>query len=257
MLCLDSCARGPGRHIENVRRWASAALTCLCPMLAATGFGQDFRIVGFAPGSDYYGNARPADLPGLGGEGSGSTYDIGVYELPPDVSFAVYVAQSGDGTAGTNWVTAFTNVQTALSHPYAAYEGVWIKAGIYAITNPIVLTNNVALYGGFAGHEIWRGEKKHPIKILDQHACIGTRNDVAANLIRLIDACKHEILMQNSYVVLSDALTEALKRASARGVKIILHTNSGASTDAMSCANVSWMRCVSRARYSWIIASPG
>lgn len=105
-----------------------------------------------------------------------------------------------------------------------------LKKYVETFTKEITGYKNLS---GFAGHEIWRGEKKHPIKILDQHACIGTRNDVAANLIRMIDACKHEILMQNSYVVLSDALTEALKRASSRGVKIILHTNSGASTDAI------------------------
>lgn len=86
---------------------------------------------------------------------------------------------------------------------------------------------------GYAGHDLWNGERSYPVKILDQHSCIGTRNDVAANLIRLIDASRHEVLMQNSYVVLSDALTKALQRASARGVKIVLHTNSGASTDAI------------------------
>jgi putative cardiolipin synthase len=85
----------------------------------------------------------------------------------------------------------------------------------------------------FRSFRLWQGERPYPVKILDQHACIGVRNDVAANLIKLIDASKHEVLMQNSYVVLSEALTEALKRASARGVKIILHTNSGASTDAI------------------------
>jgi putative cardiolipin synthase len=99
-----------------------------------------------------------------------------------------------------------------------------------------LFTKEIANYkniSSYAGHQIWRGERKHPIKILDQHSCIGSRNDVAANMIKLIDASKYEILMQNSYVVLSDALTESLKRASARGVKIILHTNSGASTDAI------------------------
>ncbi|MFZ2959036.1 MAG: phosphatidylserine/phosphatidylglycerophosphate/cardiolipin synthase family protein [Candidatus Ozemobacteraceae bacterium] len=107
-------------------------------------------------------------------------------------------------------------------------EGLQKDAETY--NTEIVGYKNISSFRSFS---LWRGERSFPVKILDQHSCMGTRNDVAANLIRLIDASKHEVLMQNSYVVLSDALTEALKRASARGVKIILHTNSGASTDAI------------------------
>ncbi len=105
-----------------------------------------------------------------------------------------------------------------------------LRKHVELFTKEITNYKNIS---GYAGHEIWRGEGKNPLKIVDQHSCVGVRNDVAANMIRLIDACEHEIIMQNSYVVLSDALTEALKRASARGVKIFLHTNSGASTDAI------------------------
>ncbi len=105
-----------------------------------------------------------------------------------------------------------------------------LKKYVKLFSDEIVTYKNLSSY---ASHQLWRGERAFPVKILDQHSCVGVRNDVAANMIRLIDAAKHEVLMQNSYVVLSDALTEALKRASTRGVKIILHTNSGASTDAI------------------------
>ena len=105
-----------------------------------------------------------------------------------------------------------------------------LKAHLKTFSEDIVRFKNITSY---ASHQLWRGERAYPVKILDQHSCVGVRNDVAANMIRLIDACKYEVLMQNSYVVLSDALTKALIRASARGVKIILHTNSGASTDAI------------------------
>jgi phosphatidylserine/phosphatidylglycerophosphate/cardiolipin synthase-like enzyme len=47
----------------------------------------------------------------------------------------------------------------------------------------------------------------------------------------MIDACRSEILIQNAYVVLDEAAEAALRRASKRGVKIILCTNSGESTN--------------------------
>lgn len=40
------------------------------------------NVLGFAPSSDYYDNPRPVDRVGIGAEGSGSGYDIGIYELP-------------------------------------------------------------------------------------------------------------------------------------------------------------------------------
>ena len=41
------------------------------------------NVLGFAPGSDYYGTLRPVDIAGFGAEQTGSEYDIGVYEVPP------------------------------------------------------------------------------------------------------------------------------------------------------------------------------
>lgn len=84
---------------------------------------------------------------------------------------------------------------------------------------------------GYASFELFRGERLKPVKILDKHSMIGTREDIGPNLIRLIDACKHEILIQNAYVVLSADAEKALVRAAARGVKIVLNTNSGESTN--------------------------
>jgi len=83
----------------------------------------------------------------------------------------------------------------------------------------------------FASFEMFRGERLKPVKILDKHSMLGTREDIGPNLIRLIDACRHEILIQNAYVVLSPEAEKALARAAARGVKIVLNTNSGASTN--------------------------
>ncbi|HEY9071232.1 MAG TPA: phosphatidylserine/phosphatidylglycerophosphate/cardiolipin synthase family protein [Candidatus Ozemobacteraceae bacterium] len=84
---------------------------------------------------------------------------------------------------------------------------------------------------GYASFELFRGERLKPVKILDKHSMLGTREDIGPNLVRLIDACKHEILIQNAYVVLSPDAEKALVRAAARGVKIVLNTNSGESTN--------------------------
>ncbi len=70
------------------------------------------------------------------------------------------------------------------------------------------------------------------VKIIDKHALVGFRNDITAEMVRYMDACKKEIIIQNPYVVLTDRAMAALKRASARGVKIIVHTNSPISSDS-------------------------
>ncbi len=77
----------------------------------------------------------------------------------------------------------------------------------------------------------FQGERAVPVRILDRHSLLGTRRDIGENLIRMIDASRDEILIQNAYVVLDAAAEAALRRASGRGVKIILCTNSGESTN--------------------------
>lgn len=83
----------------------------------------------------------------------------------------------------------------------------------------------------YNSYSMFRGERQMPVRILDRHSLLGTRRDIAPNLIRMIDACRTEILIQNAYVVLDEAAEAALRRASNRGVKIILCTNSGESTN--------------------------
>lgn len=84
---------------------------------------------------------------------------------------------------------------------------------------------------GYASFELFRGERLKPVKILDKHSMLGPREDIGPGLTRMIDACRHEILIQNAYVVLSPEAEKALVRAAKRGVKIVLNTNSGASTN--------------------------
>ncbi|MDD4103365.1 MAG: hypothetical protein PHU80_12145, partial [Kiritimatiellae bacterium] len=65
----------------------------------------------------------------------------------------VFVAPSVAGASdGASWATAYTNLQTAVNDPNAV-NGIWVKQGVYAIQTPIFMSNNGAIYGGFAGTE--------------------------------------------------------------------------------------------------------
>lgn len=85
----------------------------------------------------------------------------------------------------------------------------------------------------YSGYQLFRGERPMPVKILDKHSRIGALNGITPNLIKMIDACRNEIIIQNPYLVITEEAEAALKRAAARGVKIIFHTNSAESTDSL------------------------
>jgi phosphatidylserine/phosphatidylglycerophosphate/cardiolipin synthase-like enzyme len=76
----------------------------------------------------------------------------------------------------------------------------------------------------------WKSGGIFPCKVLDKHSLAGDTNEITPNLIRLFDSAEDEILIQNAYLVLTKASLGALKRASDRGVKIRILTNSPAST---------------------------
>jgi len=84
----------------------------------------------------------------------------------------IYVAKTGDGSAATiGWSTAFTNVQDALDT--AAILGnseIWVAAGVYypdegksqidnVVTSTFVITDNIALYGGFDISDTHKSER--------------------------------------------------------------------------------------------------
>lgn len=72
-----------------------------------------------------------------------------------------------------------------------------------------------------------------PVRILDKHSFNAERNDITENILRLIDAATHEIIFQNPYIEITPVTLAAIRRADARGVKIIIHTTSPASTDSL------------------------
>lgn len=85
----------------------------------------------------------------------------------------------------------------------------------------------------FASFRLFNGERSYPTRILDKHSINGPRNDITANLSGLMDAAESEIIIQNPYVVLTEEARAAIKRASDRGVKVIIHTNSPMSSDSL------------------------
>ncbi len=88
---------------------------------------------------------------------------------------------------------------------------------------------------GYDYYEPFHGDLSYPVTVLDKHALVGRgRNDITPNLVRLIDATRTELVIQNPYVVVTPEARAALLRAGQRGVKIILLTNSPESTDSVA-----------------------
>lgn len=85
--------------------------------------------------------------------------------------------------------------------------------------------------GSFAGYEPFQGDRPVPVVLLDKHSRLGKKNEITAGLVRLIDASSSDIHIQNPYIVLTRTAREALGRASARGVKIVINTNGPTSYD--------------------------
>ena len=53
------------------------------------------------------------------------------------------------GGDGNSWATAYQTIQAGIDDAETAGEDVWVAAGIYAISSPVMMKSNVALYGGF------------------------------------------------------------------------------------------------------------
>ena len=83
------------------------------------------------------------------------------HEIIPDANDIVYVTTTGAGTKdGSSWANATPYLQFAMDRIYQYERPIkfWIAKGTYkgngVPSNPaFIMTNNVSLYGGFAGHE--------------------------------------------------------------------------------------------------------
>ncbi|MDD3147705.1 MAG: phosphatidylserine/phosphatidylglycerophosphate/cardiolipin synthase family protein, partial [Candidatus Riflebacteria bacterium] len=86
----------------------------------------------------------------------------------------------------------------------------------------------------YTGFDRFANSVEAPAKIIDKHSMGGPRNDITDQMVKYIDGCRREVLIQNPYVVLTERMFNALKRAGRRGIPIIMHTNSPASTDSLA-----------------------
>ncbi len=105
-----------------------------------------------------------------------------------------------------------------------------MKKALTEMNAEIVKFKNISSYAAF---DLFRGERQKPVKILDKHSYCGPLNGITPALLKMIESCAEEIIIQNPYLVITEEVEAALKRASARGVKIIFHTNSAESTDSL------------------------
>lgn len=72
----------------------------------------------------------------------------------------------------------------------------------------------------------WAGSDTLPVRILDKGSVLSPENDITENLLHLLANAEHEIIIQSAYLVLTDRVLAALRSASARGVQILVVTNS-------------------------------
>lgn len=77
-------------------------------------------------------------------------------------------------------------------------------------------------------------QNRAEVKVLDKTSILGGQNDISAALLGLIASAEQEIIIQNPYIILTDAARAALQAANDRNVKILIHTNSPNSTDELA-----------------------
>ncbi|CAN5459574.1 hypothetical protein BH10BAC3_BH10BAC3_29780 [soil metagenome] len=106
----------------------------------------------------------------------------------------LYVRQNAAGlNNGSNWLNAFTRLQSALASTCTNVTQIWVAAGTYRPTATtdrsiaFVMKNNLAIYGGFAGNETdvtKRRPTEHPTILSGDIGTLGIRTDNSFNVVR-------------------------------------------------------------------------
>jgi len=89
-------------------------------------------------------------------------------------------------------------------------------------------------YKNLQSYAIYRpffGDRSCPAVILDKHSFKGTLNNITPAVVELIKSARSEIIIQNPYFVVTDEAMKALLEANARGVRIIVQTNSAETSE--------------------------
>lgn len=131
----------------------------------------------------------------------------------------------------------FAARDTMFSHMLNERFTVTAKADKKYLNSAREFLNELAPYShlrGYAGFDVMSNAVDAYAKIIDKHSLGGPRNDITDEMVKYIDGCKKEVLIQNPYVVLTDRIFAALQRAGRKGVSVKIHTNSPYSTDSLA-----------------------
>jgi hypothetical protein len=119
--------------------------------------------------------------------------DMGAHEMP----LVVYVdgANTASADDGASWSTALTSIQEGIDAAADAGGGeVWVARGRYSeagdVSGSLMMAEGVAVFGGFAGFESAREERRLP-KVLERDAL---RTVIDASATRGGEAAYHAVL---------------------------------------------------------------
>lgn len=77
-----------------------------------------------------------------------------MYEFIPQQGVIYVDAQATGNQSGTNWINAFTSINSALASVTQDGAVIWVRSGSYAISSPLSsMFKNIKIYGGFSGFE--------------------------------------------------------------------------------------------------------
>src|SRR5690606_38443502 len=131
------------------------------------------------PATDQRGVTRP----------QGAHCDIGAYEFSPKT---IYVKWNATGTnEGSSWTDAYTSLQSALSAASSGDE-IWVATGTYKPTTTtnrtisFTLTNDVSVYGGFAGTEAFLSQRDWETNVTTLSGDIGAAGNNTDNSYHVV-----------------------------------------------------------------------
>lgn len=191
--------------------------------------------VHFRAYGDLFGNLRRRDAELLGAYAMMRAWTGADGRLPPALSDADRAALRQDsplrdGMAGRLLAIALADAKSmGVDHEPTYFE----RQNLKKLARE--LAGYPALHGAAKSFDVSEGLiPEQAVKILDRTSAATQKADeIGKALIAIADRARERIVLQNPYVVLTPGAVAALERASARGVKIDLYTNSPASTDSV------------------------